>query len=111
MHECRGEAMESARQEVVKAKIRFSRGLGASFEANSTRAIHGPRPSGASRYARAHKTAPAVLWQPRIPAAQTPMPHPQLFVRAPTMRATRASPLQHAYIYTYNLLRIRNEIR
>ena len=30
---------ESARQEVVNAKIRFSRGLGASFEANRTRAI------------------------------------------------------------------------
>ena len=39
--------MESAPQEVVKAKIRYRRGLGASFEASRTRAIHGPRPSGA----------------------------------------------------------------
>ena len=37
---------------------------------NRTHPVRGP--SGASRCARACKTAPAVLWQPRIPAAQTP---------------------------------------
>ncbi len=43
-------------------------------ELNRTHPVRGP--AGASRCARACKTAPAVLWQPRISTAQTPMPRP-----------------------------------
>ncbi len=50
-------------------------------ELNRTHPVRGP--SGASRCARACKTAPAVLWQPRISAAQTPMPRPPPAIPSP----------------------------
>ena len=60
----RGEAMESARQEVVKAKIRFSRGLGASFEANRTRAICKVAPATSVRCCRWRPAAMMIPLQP-----------------------------------------------
>ena len=60
----RGEAMESARQEVVKAKIRFSRGLGASFEANRTRAICKVAPATSVRCCRWRPAAMMIPFPP-----------------------------------------------
>ena len=47
---------------------------------NRTHPVRGP--AGASRCARACKTAPAVLWQPRISTAQTPCLAPTSRMRA-----------------------------